>query len=74
MYTISLILNMIAFVYILNICEYDVSNMYIMHTCMLCIILCLSVSIVNMIFLVYNYFVFDCFVVVFYLFLPEGWM
>ena len=47
--TISLILNMIAFVYILNICEYDVSNMYIMYTCMLSILLsvclCQSVSV-----------------------------
>ena len=44
MCTISLILNMIAFVYILNICEYDVSNMYIIYTCMLCILLSLPLS------------------------------
>ena len=37
-----LILNMITFIYILNICEYDVSNMYIIYTCMLCILLSLS--------------------------------
>ena len=44
-----------AFVYVLNICEYDVSNTYIMYTCTLCILvslslsLSLSLSIVNMI-------------------------
>ena len=52
-------------IYILNICEYYVTEMYIMYTCMLFILLsvCLSVclSIVNMCFWVYNYFVFDCF-------------
>ena len=36
--------NMMAFVYILNICEYDVPNMYIMYTCVLCILLSLSLS------------------------------
>ena len=50
MCTISLILNMIAFVYILNICEYHVSNMHIMYTCVLCILLSVCLSIVNMIF------------------------
>ena len=45
MCTISLILNMFAFVYMLNISEYVVSDMYIIYTCMLCILLsvCLSV-------------------------------
>ena len=31
-------------VYALSIYEYDVSNMYIMYTCMLCILLSLSLS------------------------------
>ena len=58
---LNVLSNMIVFVYVLNICEYDVLNMYIMYTCMLCILLslslsvCLSVSlslsIANMIFL-----------------------
>ncbi len=42
-----LILNMITFIYILNICEYDVSNMYIIYTCMLCILLSLAISLSN---------------------------
>ena len=44
MCTISLILNMFAFVYMLNISEYDVSDMYIIYTCMLCIVLSICLS------------------------------
>ena len=40
MCTISFILKMIAFVYVLNIYEYDVSDMYIMDICTLCIFVC----------------------------------
>ena len=45
MCTISLILNMIAFVYFLNICEYDVPDMYIMIVYMHALHFTLSLSI-----------------------------